>query len=120
MYVQCIQFWFHTQQPKCSLICFCRQYMHTYTAYTLGVEGIQICVMLGVQARKTGLEQCFVGLGRCDECGGGAKLLPQHRRPIKHCIPPHYDLCPHINTLVCHLIDQTSLKHHVECYMCPT
>ena len=25
--------------------------MHTYTAYTLGVEGTQICVMLGVQAR---------------------------------------------------------------------
>ena len=49
------------------------------------------CIVLGI-----------VGLvGRCDGCGGGAVLLPQHRRPIKHCIPLHYDLCSHINTLIC-------------------
>ena len=46
----------------------------------------------------------YCGVGRCDGCGGGAVLLPQHRPTIKHCIPLHYDLCPHINTLICHPI----------------
>ena len=68
-----------------------------------GVQGSHI------EARREGggkLEQIvgYCGVGRCDGCGGGAVLLPQHRPTIKHCIPLHYDLCPHINTLICHPI----------------
>lgn len=34
--------------------------------------------------------------------GGGASPLPQHRRPIKHYIPAHYDLRSNINPRLCH------------------
>ena len=77
--------------------------MQKHMVCVLGVQGSHI------EARREGggkLEQIvgYCGVGRCDGCGGGAVLLPQHRPTIKHCIPLHYDLCPHINTLICHPI----------------